>query len=173
MERKNRIPITRLSRYYDDIDYQTDLDMAMEVINEDANFRVVLYRIDRVNSNSDDVYGESESREIRFLSPVELNVLPKLDDAENKTYGDNGSLRYQEHGNLVFTVLNKELSDKNVKISYGDIIGYSTSEKDMKYFEVFDDGEINVDNASTMYGFRSYFTTVQCVTVDPNQFNGL
>jgi hypothetical protein len=173
MERKNRIPITRLSRYYDDVDYQFDLDMAMEVINEDANFRVVLYRIDRVNSNNDDVYGESESRETRFLSPVELNVLPKLEDAENKTYGANGSLRYQEYGNLVFTVLNKELDDKGVEVSYGDIIGYSASENDMKYFEVFDDGEINVDNESTMYGFRSYFTTIKCVPVDPNQFNGL
>ena len=30
MERKNRIPITRLSRYYDDIDYGFDLDAAEE-----------------------------------------------------------------------------------------------------------------------------------------------
>lgn len=173
MERKNRIPITRLSRYYDDLDFRFDLDAAEELINEDAGFTVVLYRIDRNHSNIDDVYGESETRDIRFLAPVELRVIPKLEDAENKTYGGNGTLRYQEYGNFIFDILNKEMDDKGVVISYGDIVGYSANETDLKYFEVYDDGKINVDNESTIYGFRSYFSTIRCVTIDPNKFNGI
>jgi hypothetical protein len=173
MERKNRIPITRLSRYYDDVDFQYDLEAAEEIINEDAGFTVVLFRIDRNHSNIDDIYGESDTRDIRFLAPVELRVILKLEDAENKTYGDNGSLRYQEHGNLIFDILNKELDDKGVEIGYGDIVGYAMTETDLKYFEVYDDGKINVDNESTMYGFRSFFSTIRCTTVDPNRFNGI
>jgi hypothetical protein len=173
MERKNRIPITRLSRYYDEVDFDLELDMAREVIEEDANFTVVLYRIDKTNSNNDDVYGESESREIRFEPPVELKVLINLQEAENKSYAENGSLRYQEYGNLVFTVLNKQLVDKGVDISYGDIIGYSDRESNLKYFEVFNDGKINSDNLHTQFGYKSYFRTISCVVVDPDQFNGI
>lgn len=173
MERKNRIPITRLSRFYDEKDFDLELDMARELIEEDANFTVVLYRIDKINSNSDDIYGESEAREVRFHPPVELKVLLKLDQAENKSYGENGSLRYQEYGNLTFTVLNKQLEEKGVDISYGDIIGYSDRENNLKYFEVFDDGKINSDNAHTQFGYKSYFRSISCVVVDPDQFNGM
>ena len=60
MERKNRIPITRLSRYYDDIDYGFDLDAAEEIINDDAGFTVVLYRIDR-NHRSEEHTSELQS----------------------------------------------------------------------------------------------------------------
>ena len=116
--------ITRLSRYYDNVDFQYDLEAAEEIINEDAGFTVVLFRIDRNHSNIDDIYGESDTRDIRFLAPVELRVILKLEDAENKTYGDNGSLRYQEHGNLIFDILNKELDNLNANTInlYTDVV---------------------------------------------------
>ena len=42
MERKNRIPITRLSRYYDDVDFQYDLEAAEEIINEELiDFKIL------------------------------------------------------------------------------------------------------------------------------------
>ena len=173
MERKNRIPITRLSRFYDEVDFEMELDMAREVIEEDSNFTVILYRIDKINSTAD-IYGESEARQIRFLPPVELKVLPKLEDAENKVYDKNGGrLKYQEYGNFTFTIINKQMEDKGVEISYGDIVGYADREDNMKYYEVHDDGRINADNESTQFGYKSYFSTIRCVTVDPNQFNGI
>ena len=173
MERKNRIPNTRLNRFYDDTDFDLEIDMASELIEGDANFTVVLYRIDRKHSNSSDIYGESNAKDTRFLPPVELKVLLSISEAENKSYGDNGALRYQEYGNLTFNILNKQLEDKHVEISYGDIVGYSDREDNLKYFEVFDDGKINMDNTHTQFGYKSFFTTIKCVTVDPDQFNGI
>jgi hypothetical protein len=172
MERRTRIPITRLSRYYDDIDFNMELDMAEEIIEGDAGFKIVLFRIDKTHSNVN-IYGESNKREIRFLPPIELYVMLLIEDAENKNYGQNGTLKYQEHGNLTFTILNKQLDNLGIDISYGDIIGYSINETELKYFQVFDDGRINTDNQSTQFGFRSYFSKIKCVTVDPNQFNGI
>ena len=61
MERKTRIPNTRLNRFYDEEDFQLELDMATELIEGDMNFTVVLFRIDRVNTQVDDVYWESNS----------------------------------------------------------------------------------------------------------------
>lgn len=172
MERKNKIPLTRLSRYYDDVDFEMEMEMASDVIEEDANFTVVLFRIDRVKSNVD-VYGESNSREIRYLAPIELKVIFKLEASENKNYAPNGSVRYQEYGNLTFYVLTSHLKKKNVDISYGDIIGYSDREDNLKYFEVFDDGKINSDNEHLHFGFRPYYRTIKCVVLDPNVFNGI
>jgi hypothetical protein len=101
MERKNRIPNTRLNRFYDDTDFDLEIDMASELIEGDANFTVVLYRIDRKHSNSSDIYGESNAKDTRFLPPVELKVLLSISEAENKNYGNGGTLRYQEYGNLI------------------------------------------------------------------------
>src|SRR5574343_419542 len=140
METKNKIPNTKINRFYDDIDFNLELEMASELINEDMNFTVILYRIDRDNSNYDDIYGESNPQQIRYLTPVELKAILTLTTPENKNYDTNGRLRYQEYGNLTFDVLNRELSDKNVDISYGDIVAYSDKEDNLKYFEVFDDG---------------------------------
>jgi hypothetical protein len=174
MERKTKTPIKRLSRYFDEVDFNVDISMAEEILYEDADFRVVLYQIDKNHSNYDDIYGESETREIRFLPPVELNVgMLKIEDAENKTYNDNGSLRYQEYGNLSFIVFERELDEKKADINFGDIIGYASNEDTLKYYEVHDDGKINADNESTMYMYKSYYSLIKCTTVDPNQFNGL
>jgi hypothetical protein len=172
MNRNKKIPINRLSRFYDEDDFRLELDMAREVIEEDLNTVLVLFRIDRNRSSTDDVYGESDASDIRFLPPVELKAIISLEQAENKVYGNSG-LRYQEYGNLTFQVLETHLNDKNVDIMYGDIIGYSDYEDNIKYFEVADDGKINSDNQHTHYGYKKYFRTVKCVTIDPNQFNGL
>jgi len=173
MERKNRIPNTRLSLFYDEIDFDMDVEMARDVVEKDMNFAIVLYRVDRIHSNSDDVYGESDAREIRFLPPVELIVRLTIEKGENKTYSDNGNLRYQEYGNLKFTVMTAQLEERGVDISFGDFVGYSDKESNLKYFEVFDDGKINADNKHTLYGYKPYFRSVGCVVVDPDKFNGV
>lgn len=173
MERKTRIPNTRLNRFYDEEDFQLELDMATELIEGDMNFTVVLFRIDRVNTQMDDVYMESNSSDIRFRAPVELKVILNLASGENKSYSPNGNLRYKDYGNLEFTVLQKQLDEKNVEINYGDIVGYSDKQNNFKYFTVFDNNTINSDNPSTQFGYSGYFRKVKCTNVDPNIFNGI
>lgn len=174
MERKNKIPNTRLSLFYDEEDFNMELDAAKELIENDMNFTVILYRIDRNNSTMDDIYQESRPEEIRYLPPVELKVILDLKPSENKSYGTtNSSLRYREYGNLIFKVLTSYLEEKNIDIIYGDIVGFSDREDNLKYFEVYNDGRLVSDNQHTHFGYRGYFRTVECVVVDPNQFNGI
>ncbi len=173
MERKTRIPNTKLNRFYDEEDFRLELDMATELIEGDMNFTVVLFRIDRDNTQVDDVYWESNPRDIRFKAPVELKVILNLQNGENKSYSPNGNLRYQDYGNLEFTVLQKQLDEKGVEISYGDMVGYSDRQDNFKYFSVFDDDTINTDNASSQFGYSGYFRRIKCTNVDPNIFNGI
>lgn len=174
MERKTRVPITRVNMWYDAEDFDFELDIATDFLENDSNVKVVLFSVDRVNTQLDDVYGESETTDIRFLSPVELLVSSlEIMASELKNYGANGSLSHSDRGNLTFTVLVKTLEGQKADIRRGDFIGYNSTEESLQYYTVVNDGRINGDNAHTLYGIKPYFRSIICVAADPNQFNGL
>jgi hypothetical protein len=171
MSSKKRLPINRMGKFYDYLDFGLENEMAREFIEGDLNFTVILFRIDRIKSQTDDVYGESDVEEIKFYPPVELKVRPTLEESESKAYTE-GYLRYEEYGNLTFTILEDQLKELDVDITYGDYIGYPDKEDNVKYFTVVDDGKINSDNQKTRVGYRSYYRKITCVTADPAEFNG-
>jgi len=171
MSSKKRLPINRMGKFYDYLDFGLENDMAREYIEGDINFTVILFRVDRIKSQTDDVYGESDSEEIRFHPPVELKVRPNLEEAQNNSYSE-GYGRYEDYGNLIFTVFEDQLKELGIDISYGDYIGYPDKEDNIKYFTVSDDGKINSDNQKTRVGYKSYYRKITCVTADEDEFNG-
>ena len=70
-----KFPISRLSKFYDYVDFNLENEMAREYIEGDLNFTVVLFNVDRIKSKTDDVYGESNANEIRFHPPKEIKVI--------------------------------------------------------------------------------------------------
>ncbi len=78
MSNKKILPINRMGKFYDSMDFGMENEMAREFLEGDLNFTVILFRVDKIKSQTDDVYGESDSEEIRFLPPVELKVRPVL-----------------------------------------------------------------------------------------------
>ena len=174
MERKTKIPISRMSMWYDDLDCDLDIDIATEYLSNDSNFRVVLFRVDRANTQMDDVYGESNTNDVRFLAPVELVVSAlKVVVGDVKNYGSNGTLSYMDKGNLSFAVLTSILKEKDIDIRRGDFIGYNFTQSSLEYYTVINDGRANGDNSHTLYGIKPYYRSIVCVTVDKNQFKGL
>ncbi len=147
--------------------------MGREAIEGDGNFVVVLYRVDREITSSDDIYGESRKDEVRFFPPVELRVIPILGEAENKAYNSgSGSLRYLQDGPLSFGIYDAQLNDLDVTLSYGDYIGYAVTEQEVRYYTVVNDGIKNYDNKHTIMGYKGAFRTVTCAPVDENEFRG-
>ena len=147
--------------------------MGREAIEGDGNFVIILYRVDRDSTMSDDIYGEAGMDEIRFHAPVELKVIPTIAEPENKTYNeDGGSLRYEESGKLTFGMYQQQLDELSVDITYGDYIGYPVSETEIFYFTVVNDGKINFDNKHTIMGYKGAFRSVECVQTDENEFRG-
>ena len=110
MSNQRKIPITRVNKFFSAEDYRLDVEMGREGIAGDNNFVIVLYKVDRAATTTDDVYGEAGPDEIRYLPPVELIVMPTFEEAENKTYNSNGSLQYLETGNLSFFEIRSILS---------------------------------------------------------------
>jgi hypothetical protein len=156
MERKNRIPITRLNEFYNQTDFDFDIEIGQEIVHGDANFRLILYRIDRINTNYDDVYGETKKDQIIYKAPVEINVILTILPSVKTSYNKNGSLRTENFGNLEFVVYNKELEMKNVDITYGDIIGYAWDENNLVYFSVSDPNYLS-DSTQMLYNYKTYF----------------
>jgi hypothetical protein len=168
-----RIPINRVNKFFSEEDFILEQQMGREAIEGDGNFVVVLYRVDREMTSSDDIYGEARKDEIRFFPPVELRVIPIVGEAENKAYNSGtGSLRYLQDGPLTFGIYDAQLNDLDVTLSYGDYIGYSVTEQEVRYYTVVNDGVKNYDNKHTIMGYKGAFRTVTCAPVDENEFRG-
>jgi len=166
------VPITRINKFFSEEDFGLEISMGREALEGDGNFTVILYRVDRENSASDNLYGEAPKDGIKYFSPVELKVVPILDEAENKTYNGNGSLRYLQDGKFTFGIYDSQLTELDVQISYGDYIGYPVTETEIRYFSVVNDGVKNYDNKHTIMGYKGAFRTINCAPIDGNEFRG-
>ena len=167
---KKKFPINRNGKFYDEIDFGIENEMAREYLEGDLNFVVVLFQVDRTETQVDAVYGEAKSNEIRFKAPRELRVKLALEAAENKSYS-GGMNRILDYGQLTFHVFQEQLTELGCDISYGDYIGYADREDNIKYFTVTNDGKIFSDNAHTRLGYKGYYRTITCGTADMNEFN--
>lgn len=166
-------PITRINKFFSEEDFNLEISMGREAIEGDGNFTIILYRVDRETSAADNLYGEAPKDGIKYFAPVELKVVPIMEEAENKTYNPNGSLRYLQDGNFTFGVYDAQLIDNNVDISYGDYIGYPVTETEIRYFSVVNDGRKNYDNKHTIMGYKGAFRTIVCASVDASEFRGV
>ena len=167
---KRKFPISRMGKFYDDMDFSLENEMAREWMEGDLNMVVVLFEVDRIKSDVDELYGEASPSELRFKAPKEINVRILIDEATKDSYAE-GFHRYEDYGDLTFTVFTDHLKEVGAELNYGDYIGYVDREDNIKYFTVYDDGIINSDNAHTRLGYKSYYRTVKCKTADPGEIN--
>jgi hypothetical protein len=169
---QNRVPITRLNKFFAEQDFNLELAMGEEWLLGDMNFTLVLYRVDRQKTNSDDVYGEALSDSIQYLPPVEFKGYVKV---EAPTNADMGSSKiYQtEPGNLIVSVYQKSLNELDIDINLGDYLGYYETETRVRYYSVVDDGRVVSDNKHTYGGYKPYYRTIIAAPANENEFRGI
>lgn len=173
MDNKKVTPITRVNKWFSEDDFNLEIEMGREAIEGDGNFTLILYRVDRQLTESDDLYGEASANGIRYFPPIELKVIPIMDEAENKAYNSNGGLRYLQDGQLTFGIYDAQLKELDTEISYGDYIGYPVTETQIRYFSVVNDGVKNYDNKHTIMGYKGAFRTIVCATIEDSEFQGM
>jgi hypothetical protein len=166
-------PITRINKFFSAEDFDLEISMGREAIEGDGNFTLILYRVDREMTESDNLYGEASKDGIRFFPPVELKVIPILAEPENKAYNSNGSMRFLADGQLTFGIYDQQLTELKTSLSYGDYIGYPVTETEIRYYSVVNDGVKNFDNKHTIMGYKGAFRTIVCATVDASEFRGI
>lgn len=167
------VPITRLGKFFGGEDLSLDIGMGEEWLIGDMNFTVILYRIDRAKTETDDVYGEVLEDGIQFMAPVELKGYVQVMAPSNKLYGNNSRIEIQEPGNMKFSFYLKTLEDLGVEIFMGDYLGYYESEDRVRYYVVSDDGYVRSDNKHTYGGVKPFYRTVVATYVSENEFRGI
>jgi hypothetical protein len=169
---ENLVPITRLGKFFGGEDFALEVEMGQEWLHGDMNFTVILYRVDRYKTKTDDVYGEVVEDGVKFLVPIELKGLVKVVAPINQKLG-NSKLRQEEPGNITFSVYQKQLDDLGVDILFGDYLGYYETESRVRYYMVADDGRVVSDNRHTYGGYKPFYRTVLATPVSQNDFKGI
>ncbi len=170
--KENKVPITRIGRFFGSEDYNLEIEMGSEWLSGDMNFTLVVYRVDKTKTKTDDVYGEALTDGIKFKPPVEVNAYVQILAPENKNLGTS-KINQMEPGNLRFSVYQKQLEDLSIEINYGDYIGYYESETKVRYYVVNNDGRVNSDNKHTYGGYRPFYKTYIASPVSNDEFRGL
>jgi len=168
----NKVPITRIGKFFGSEDYNLDLSIGEEWLYGDMNFTLVLYRIDRLKTKTDDVYGETVKDGIKFLPPVEFKAYVQVSAPENKNLG-NSKINQTEPGNIRISIYQKQLEELGVDINYGDYIGYYETEDRVRYYTVNNDGRVASDNKHTYAGYKPFYRTITASAVIDNEFRGL
>jgi len=136
------------------------------------NFTLVLYRVDRTKTKTDDVYGETLVDGIKFLPPIEFKGYVKIIAPENKYLGTS-KLDQVEPGNLTVGVYQRQLDELGIDINYGDYIGYYETESRVRYYVVNNDGRVTSDNKHTYAGYKPFYRSIIASAVMNNEFRGL
>lgn len=172
--KNKRVPIKRNTKFFSREDFDLELEFAKEYLEQDANQTIILYRVDLDKTKVDDIYKEANKDAIRFLPPIELPVVYEIDDAELKAYGNKLQKGvYAQTGKLKFSVLISTLEEYNCDISRGDYIGVQITSTHREYFTVTNDGRVgSMSNKFTMFGTMPFARTIECASVDSNEFNG-
>jgi hypothetical protein len=166
------VPITRLGKFFGAEDYALDIGMGEEWLLGDMNFTVILYRVDRYKTKTDDVYGEVTEDGIQFMTPVELQGMVQVMSPTPKLIGST-RVGIQEPGNMKFSIYQKTLDDLGVEIFLGDYFGYYETEDRVRYYVVSDDGYVVSDNRHTYGGYRPFYRTITATYVSENEFKGI
>ena len=166
------VPITRLGKFFGGEDFELEVQMGTEWLEGDMNFTVVLYRIDRYKTKTDDVYGEVLEDGIQFMAPIELKGYVQVLAPTNKFLGSS-RVEQLEPGNMKFSIYQKQLDDLGVEIFMGDYLGYYETESKVRYYTVSDDGKVVSDNKHTYGGYKSFYRTITATYVSDNECRGL
>jgi hypothetical protein len=171
MQRK--VPINRNNLFYSDEDFNLDVEMGKNYIEEDMNQTVVLYQVDLTKTNSDALYGETDANQVVYKPPVEVHCVYEIEKPELKAYDSKKNLgTYVKTGKLTVGVYQSTLDELGVDMKKGDYLGVQVNPQHMEYFSIVNDGRNNYDNEHSMYGYQSFYRTVIAVPVDPAEFNG-
>ena len=169
---ENKLPITRLNKFFAQDDFDLNIQMGQEYLSGDLNMTLVLYQVDRTRTDTDDVYAEVGKDQMKFKQPVEFNGLVQIANAENKSY-KTGLLRFLEPGNMMISVYIKELNDLGIDVRFGDYIGYPESETKVRFYTVSNDGKVVADGKHKMFGYKPHYRTIICVPTQDNEFRGV
>lgn len=152
-------------------DVNLEIEMGRDYLNSEIPATILLFKIDRIKTKTNNLYGETRAKEKVTYSPVELQVKMVVEENPNNYLG-NSNIPKHFSGQLTFTIYEKELADKQVNILRGDFIGFKNAKGSLTYYEVNDADTNNVSNSKTIGGLGSFYRKIIANAVDRDVFAG-
>lgn len=166
-------PINRNNLFYSKEDFDLEMDLLEGYLEEDTNQTVVVYQVDMVSTQVNDIYKEA-NKNIHFLPPVEVPCLYEIQDQTLKSYDaktQNGV--YSLNGNLKVYINLNSFKKYDFDIKRGDYIGVMVEENRMYYWVVTNDGKVNTANQLVVGAYKTGFRVIDCAPVSDAEFKAL
>lgn len=146
--------------YYNQKDYQVDLRMSKDYIDEDMGLFIYLFSIS-VTASKKDIYGESMPSEKEFAEPIKLNAFVSLSKSETTKLGNN-MLVNENMESVKFGVFLDELEKTESDPKKGDFILYDDNQT-KRFFEI--NTITNITSSNQMYNYNPFFKEITATYV--------
>jgi len=154
----------RFGLFMSERSFDLEIDLGREYFQKDSPNVCTLYQIDIIKTKTDDLYGETKATEKVFRKPIRLNGMINIEKGDQEYMAGSGLVSDQS-GNLVLKVYLKELEEKRVDITRGDIIGYNQSGEKERYYEVVNANNVSDETEKTFAGMKPFWKRVVAIPV--------
>lgn len=156
----------RMGLFMSDNSFDLDVMYGRNFLQTDNAQTVILHKINILETKSHSLYGQSKTKDKKFMTPVTLSVMVTIDDGKQEYYGNSqGGISRDDSGNISFGIYIKELEEKQIEIDRGDIIEYNMSGEKNRYYEVESANNVNDETKKTIGGFAPYWKKITGVPV--------
>ena len=156
----------RMGLFMTNNSFDLDVMYGRNFLQTDNAQEIILHKINLVETKSHNLYGQSKTKDKKFMSPVHINVMITIADGQQEYYGGNqGGITRDDTGSITFGVYLKELKDKKVEIDRGDIIEYNISGEKNRYYEVENANNVTDETSKTIGGFKNYWKKITGIPV--------
>lgn len=146
--------------YYNQKDYQVDLRMSKDYIDEDMGLFIYLFSIN-ITASKKDIYGESMPSEKEFAEPIKLNAFVSLSKSETSRLANN-MLVNENMESVKFGVFLDELEKTQTDPKRGDFILYDDNQT-KRFFEI--NTITNITSSNQMYNYKPFFKEITATYV--------
>jgi len=146
--------------------FDLDIMYGRNFLQTDNAQTVIIHKINLIETKSHALYGQSKTKDKKFMTPVTINVMVNIEDSKQEYYGNSqGGISRDDSGSISFGVYLEELKEKQIEIDRGDIIEYNMSGEKNRYYEVENANNVTDETKKTIGGFKSYWKKVTGVPV--------
>ena len=151
----------RYGLFMNESSFDLDVMYGEHYLETDVNYFVLIHKINIIETQVHDLYGQSKSKDKKYLPAVKINVMINIEEKDGEYYAaGEGGISRDDTGNLRFGVYLNELDRKNLEIDRGDIIEFNQSGERARYYEV-DSAQNVVDSTQqTIAGFKPYWKKI-------------
>lgn len=171
MPNNTTTPINRNNLFYSQEDFEFEMETVLGYMEEDTNQTVVVYQVDRITTQTTDIYKESKNQ-IHFLPPVEVPCIYEILDNQLKSYDSKTqNAAYVLQGNLKVYINNFAFNKYDFNIKRGDYLGIMIEEGRMYYWVVTNDGKVNTANQLVVGAYKTGYRVVEASPANPDEIN--